>query len=369
VGITDEMVRTIMAAEGPVVSLVVLRAGGSVEEVTLDMTPRLQNLKEFLGGDITIIGGYDNGAVVVAGRSATAKSPHALPFPHHEVELFGDVAVMRTGENGVPLDFKSAEFEEMRGSEVTADDVARFEAEKKARAEQRARELAERALGSGGDGDEEEEESEDEEYTAEMAEKEDEEESEGEESEESDEGEEEEVEATPETQLLQDVIQLLCGELGRAPSMDEIKDKLREIQAAQLEAAANQDPEEDEDDEEEEEESGEEEEEVPSAGQMLELLMAAFEEKHKRAPTEEEVNQWRATFAEAATEAPAETPAKLQAPSGPHEKADTHSAAAEALSPDSVVFATTPGAAPVSGNKRKAEAPAAESDKAPRVTA
>ena len=55
----DEAIRAVMNAEGPIVQMVLLKADGTVEEVTVDCTPRDRNIEKLMDSDsMTIVGGY-----------------------------------------------------------------------------------------------------------------------------------------------------------------------------------------------------------------------------------------------------------------------------------------------------------------------
>lgn len=55
----DEAIRAVMNAEGPIVQMVVLKADGTVEELTVDCTPRARNIEKLMESDsMTIVGGY-----------------------------------------------------------------------------------------------------------------------------------------------------------------------------------------------------------------------------------------------------------------------------------------------------------------------
>lgn len=54
-----------MLMQGPVVTCVVLRAGGQTEELQVNMSPRLQQTQQLLGGSATFLGQWEQLEVIL----------------------------------------------------------------------------------------------------------------------------------------------------------------------------------------------------------------------------------------------------------------------------------------------------------------
>ena len=72
---------------------VILRADGKSEEVILDMSPSKSSLTATLGGSITFLG------------RITAQQTFKLQPPFNDMEIYGDILLIRSDDNGLPLDF------------------------------------------------------------------------------------------------------------------------------------------------------------------------------------------------------------------------------------------------------------------------
>ena len=121
-----------------------------------------RNLDKLLGGaGLTIVGGYDDLELcVLNGVGAPEASIAVLPFPLHEKPLQGVTALLRTNDEGIPENFFAWEFAELAARSVSADDRAKFEAEKASRAAQEEA-LAEARAAAGAEEDDDESDGED----------------------------------------------------------------------------------------------------------------------------------------------------------------------------------------------------------------
>jgi len=108
------MISEMMALEGPVVSVVVLRTDGKVEEVTVDMTPRLNKLAGILGGPLTIMGEFQKQQTVLLQlrepAAGTAENKHKLPPPFGDERVQGDIVCVRMDDTATPCHFTKAEY-------------------------------------------------------------------------------------------------------------------------------------------------------------------------------------------------------------------------------------------------------------------
>jgi hypothetical protein len=118
-----EQIQAVMAIEDEPVQCVLLRADGSTEEVTVDMTPRKGEVRDLMGGQVTFIGQWtDVGEpdlnvmlVKLADPPAGAKpNQHALPPPFHKVKTEGDILLFRNNEDATPVDLTMAVYEAFR---------------------------------------------------------------------------------------------------------------------------------------------------------------------------------------------------------------------------------------------------------------
>eukprot|EP00618_Florenciella_parvula_P039702 CAMPEP_0119511978 /NCGR_PEP_ID=MMETSP1344-20130328/30483_1 /TAXON_ID=236787 /ORGANISM="Florenciella parvula, Strain CCMP2471" /LENGTH=123 /DNA_ID=CAMNT_0007549041 /DNA_START=20 /DNA_END=387 /DNA_ORIENTATION=- len=112
-------INAIMAAEGPICQSVVLRANGEREELTVDHTPRLRKVEEIIGADggLAFVGSLEElDVVVVCCRNNKYLMPSSakLPFPLHKEPVRGDMLLMRSDDNGTPMNFTLAELGRQR---------------------------------------------------------------------------------------------------------------------------------------------------------------------------------------------------------------------------------------------------------------
>jgi hypothetical protein len=108
-------IKQLMTSTGPTVSNVILRKDGSREEVSLDMTPSARAAQEILGGEVTFLGQYEDLQVIlIINRQQTGSeaelNTHKLQPPFHTAEVYGDILLSRSDDNGLPLDFSLEEY-------------------------------------------------------------------------------------------------------------------------------------------------------------------------------------------------------------------------------------------------------------------
>jgi len=119
------MMANLMQEDGPIVSVVVLRADGSTEEKKIDMTPKLNSIPRLLGGKATFVGQWRSLDVVLMSlrhpSEETPRSAHKLPPPFQDDVVQGDVVLIRMDENSMPTDFTLAEYNEFVTRSVSAD--------------------------------------------------------------------------------------------------------------------------------------------------------------------------------------------------------------------------------------------------------
>ena len=115
-------VNAILNSEGPIVTVLHLPAGNGkgskAVEVTMDMTPKAKNMHKLLGGEVTFLGQYGHepeveGVVIVINQRGGARNGHRLQPPFEGEVVAGDMVLMRTDEEGLPVDFtlKEVSFE------------------------------------------------------------------------------------------------------------------------------------------------------------------------------------------------------------------------------------------------------------------
>ena len=108
-------IKQLMEQKGPTVKNVLLRKDGSCSEVTLDMTPAVKSTQDLLGGDVTFLGQYDDLQVILLiNRTQTAieseRNQHKLQPPFHTAEVYGDILLSRSDDDGMPQDFTLEEY-------------------------------------------------------------------------------------------------------------------------------------------------------------------------------------------------------------------------------------------------------------------
>ena len=112
-------VNAVMTSEGPIVTVVVLRATGESEQLVLDMTPKLQLVAREIGGSVGFLGQWETLEVVLIMRNnqddeTVPVNIHSLQPPFHDAVVRGDILLMRNDEDGVPVDFSLTEYEEFQ---------------------------------------------------------------------------------------------------------------------------------------------------------------------------------------------------------------------------------------------------------------
>merc|ERR1719253_353580 len=118
-GMQNVNIASILNSTGPIVTAVLLKAGGTrkeqgeqndaadddnvVEAVQVDTTPKKQMVTQILGGPFTFLGQYEEeGIMLMINRDQDNTSlpinPHMLQPPLDHVEIRGDVLLMRVAE-------------------------------------------------------------------------------------------------------------------------------------------------------------------------------------------------------------------------------------------------------------------------------
>ena len=128
-----------MNSSGPVVPVVILSASGKIREETLDLTPKLRTIQGLLGGDVTFLGQWAepcvSGVVLVVRRGQDESSGlplltgHKLQPPFHNKVIYGDVVLMRTGEDGIPIAFTEGEYDSWKKMKIEEFEVDEDEEE------------------------------------------------------------------------------------------------------------------------------------------------------------------------------------------------------------------------------------------------
>jgi len=224
----QEAMKEMMPEEGVAAQIVKISADGNVTEHKYDSTPARNSLVEIMGGQVSIVGMYASQNVIVLRLQNPADKPvnsMTLPEPFHEDKINGPIALVKMNfETTDAEDYSAAEFEALQKMDPAKLNEAEEEAHKK-RAEIADAELAE----AGNDGDEEEEyEEEDIEY---------------------DEGEgEEEGDLTQEevytAKLTEKIVAFYQEQHNRAPTMEELKESMKEVLKAMQNGTAEYDEEE-----------------------------------------------------------------------------------------------------------------------------
>jgi Family of unknown function (DUF5880) len=124
ISIADSVdVNAVMATEGPIVTVVMLRAGGECEEVILDMSPKLQLVAKQLGGRVGFLGQWESLEVVLVIRGDQTDeniqmNAHVLQPPFHNAKVRGDILLMRNDEEGIPMNFSIAEYKDFQKLDI-----------------------------------------------------------------------------------------------------------------------------------------------------------------------------------------------------------------------------------------------------------
>ncbi|ETV93162.1 hypothetical protein, variant [Aphanomyces invadans] len=111
-------IQAIMNAEGPVVQCVLLKADGTMEQVTVDMTPQKQEVKALLGGACHFLGQYEDIEVFLMCNPdaqdddsvPVTKQKMQPPFHGRLGEIRGDILIFRTDASGEQQDFTVDEY-------------------------------------------------------------------------------------------------------------------------------------------------------------------------------------------------------------------------------------------------------------------
>ena len=113
---------------------VVLRADGSTEAITLDMTPRLKEPQKLLGGGITFVGMWEehlDGVILMVNedmqeeakkgkKGVSNVNKHRLQPPFHEATVYGDILLQRSDEDGNPTDLPLSDYEKFTNTKIKA---------------------------------------------------------------------------------------------------------------------------------------------------------------------------------------------------------------------------------------------------------
>ncbi|OQR93285.1 hypothetical protein ACHHYP_02727 [Achlya hypogyna] len=110
----------VMNAEGPIVKCVLLKQGGTKEEIDVDFTPSKQAVAALLGGDQTFVGQYEDLQVMLMCNpehqeedSGVELTKHKLQPPFHGRlgQIRGDILLFRCDDAGDHKDFTLEEYE------------------------------------------------------------------------------------------------------------------------------------------------------------------------------------------------------------------------------------------------------------------
>ncbi|RHZ10753.1 hypothetical protein DYB31_011889 [Aphanomyces astaci] len=116
--LTKRRACTLCSLACPVVKCVLLKADGSIEEVTVDMTPQKQEVKALLGGACHFLGQYEDIEVFLM-CNPEAQEDESLPVTAQKMqppfhgrlgEIRGDILIFRTDASGEQQDFTVEEY-------------------------------------------------------------------------------------------------------------------------------------------------------------------------------------------------------------------------------------------------------------------
>mmetsp|Transcript_308 Transcript_308/g.368 ORF Transcript_308/g.368 Transcript_308/m.368 type:complete len:322 (-) Transcript_308:562-1527(-) len=113
-------IQAVMASEGPIVLVVILRTNGEMEEKSIDMTPKKDLVKQEIGGHpITFLGQWQmlDVVIVINAEQDSENLPtntHKLHTPFNDAEVKGDMLLMRSDDSGEPVDFTLDEYKEFQ---------------------------------------------------------------------------------------------------------------------------------------------------------------------------------------------------------------------------------------------------------------
>ncbi len=122
-GSTD--IKALMSSDMSTVSCVLIKVDGTCESLELDMTPRLKMTQNTLNGEITFLGAYDDiQCILIINREKQElrkmdeKNLAKLQPPFHETEVFGDILITRSDDNGNPKPFTLEEYQEYQKKDI-----------------------------------------------------------------------------------------------------------------------------------------------------------------------------------------------------------------------------------------------------------
>ena len=122
-GSTD--IKALMSSDMSTVSCVLIKVDGTCEGLELDMTPRLKMTQKTLNGEITFLGAYDDiQCILILNREKQElrkmedKNNAKLQPPFHEADVYGDILITRSDDNGDPLPFTLKEYEEYQKKDI-----------------------------------------------------------------------------------------------------------------------------------------------------------------------------------------------------------------------------------------------------------
>ena len=111
------MLRQLFAMKGPIINAVHVLADGTLKDIEMDMSPKLNTPGKVLGGSLSIVGQYENGVVILKLRepaSSAKANPAKLPRPFSAEQPKGALLLVKMDENAEPQSFTVAEFERQK---------------------------------------------------------------------------------------------------------------------------------------------------------------------------------------------------------------------------------------------------------------
>jgi hypothetical protein len=108
-------IKTLMSNTGPIVKMVRLQSNGLMDELTVDMTPKLNAHAAYLNNEPSILGSYEDlGVVLLITKNQENEgleiSKHNLLPPFNKSVVRGDVLLIRMDSNSNPVDFTLEEY-------------------------------------------------------------------------------------------------------------------------------------------------------------------------------------------------------------------------------------------------------------------
>ena len=116
-GSGGEMLRELFAMSGPVITAVHVLADGTLKDIEMDMSPKLDTPGKVLGGSLSIVGQYENGVVVLTRREPSSNAtvnPAKLPSPFNKEQIKGSFLLIKMDEASEPQSFSVADFERQK---------------------------------------------------------------------------------------------------------------------------------------------------------------------------------------------------------------------------------------------------------------